>query len=73
MNLYFVYTKLLSSASFWILSTVVTVAALLPDFTFKAMEALNIMPKTIYPGNEEYKRRKLLKNRDCDTTETTYL
>lgn len=73
MNLYNVYTMLLQSASFWVLTSVVTVAALLPDFTFKTMEALRILPKTIYPGNDEYKRRKLLKNRGFDTTETTYL
>lgn len=74
MNLFFVYTNLLKSMSFWMLSIVVTVGALLPDFTFKTMEALKILPKTIFPGNEEYKMRKNLKHRgDDDTRETTYL
>ena len=53
MNLFFVYTNLLSSPSFWILSIVITVAALLPDFTSKSMEIMGIKPRTIYPGNSK--------------------
>lgn len=72
MNLYYVYTKLISSLSFWILTCVVTIAALLPDFTFKSMEILNIMPKTIYPGNKKNEKKNLIQN-SHDLRETTYL
>lgn len=67
MNLFFVYTNLLSSPSFWILSIVITVAALLPDFTSKSMEIMGIKPRTIYPGKSKNFKVKV------DNYETTYL
>lgn len=45
-----VYTNLLSSLTFWLLCIVVVVAALIPDFTIKALQALNINCGSIFPG-----------------------
>uniref|UniRef100_A0A1L8DEI0 Phospholipid-transporting ATPase n=2 Tax=Nyssomyia neivai TaxID=330878 RepID=A0A1L8DEI0_9DIPT len=45
-----VYSNLLSSLTFWLLCIVVVVAALIPDFTMKALEALNINCGSIFPG-----------------------
>ncbi|GAB0097049.1 Phospholipid-transporting ATPase [Sergentomyia squamirostris] len=45
-----VYINLLSSLTFWLLCIVVVVAALIPDFTIKALQALNINCGSIFPG-----------------------
>lgn len=69
MNLYMVYSNLLSSSFFWLSSTLIIIAGLLPDLFFKALEAINLKFKTIFPGNESMgtkkKRQKLI--------QTTYL
>ncbi|XP_059618975.1 phospholipid-transporting ATPase IF isoform X2 [Phlebotomus argentipes] len=45
-----VYSNLLSSLTFWLLCIVVVVAALIPDFTIKALQALNVNCGSIFPG-----------------------
>lgn len=72
MNLYHVYTKLLSSGSFWILSSVAMVAGLLPDYTLKAISALDIKLKKLYPGNSQMGTRRSKKVAPIDS-QTTYL
>ena len=69
MNLYMVYSRLLSSSFFWILSTLIVVAGLLPDLFFKALEALNFKLRTIFPGNDKMGTRK----RGPKLIQTTYL
>lgn len=51
MNLFAVYSNLLSSAFFWLLSILILVAGLLPDSYFKAVEALNFKLLGVFPGN----------------------
>lgn len=68
MNLFMVYSHLLSSSFFWILSTLIIVAGLLPDLFFKALEALNFRLRTIFPGNEAMGTKKL-----GSKLQTTYL
>ncbi|XP_070504807.1 phospholipid-transporting ATPase IF isoform X2 [Chironomus tepperi] len=51
MSLYMVYAKLLMNPSFWIFSTIITAAALLPDFTIRAFNILNLGPGRFFPGN----------------------
>lgn len=67
-TLYMVYTYLLSAPSFWIISIIVVVAGLLPDFTLKAMKVVNIKFGRFYPGSERRKAKiaPIL-------TQTTYL
>jgi len=48
-----VYTYLLSSLSFWVVSLIITVAGLLPDFTFKAFELVQSEIRTLFPGNDK--------------------
>lgn len=68
MNLFMVYARLLSSGSFWLLSVVVIVAGLLPDYTLKALQAINVSFSNFYPGS----RRK--KTKVAPTfSQTTYL
>lgn len=67
MNLFFVYTNLLSSPSFWILSIIIIVSGLLPDFTLKAMDIMGMKPRTIYPGKSKISKTKI------ENFETTYL
>jgi hypothetical protein len=71
MNLFMVYTKMLTSTIFWILSTVIIVASLLPDFSFRAFTTINIGVGSIFPGNARMgtKKRKIAPL----THETTYL
>lgn len=58
-NLYMVYSNLLSSSMFWLLSTLIVVAGLLPDLFFKALEALNLKFRTVFPGNETMGTKKV--------------
>lgn len=58
MNLFMVYSNLLSSSFFWILSTLIIVAGLLPDLFFKACEALNFRFRTVFPGNHAMGTKK---------------
>jgi hypothetical protein len=64
-----VYTNLLSSSFFWILSSLIIVTGLLPDFFFKALEALNFRFKTIFPGNQKMGTKRLRPK----LIQTTYL
>lgn len=56
-DVFLVYTNLLSSPLFWMLSILIIVAALLPDFTIKIIQILNI--KT--PNLSLLRNKKLLK------------
>lgn len=69
MNLFMVYSNLLSSGFFWTLSTLIIVAGLLPDLFFKALEALNFRFRTIFPGNEPMGTKKY----GTKLMQTTYL
>lgn len=69
MNLFMVYSKLLSSSFFWVLSTLIIVAGLLPDLFFKALEALNVRFRTVFPGNDAMGTKK----RGPKFIQTTYL
>jgi len=69
MNLFMVYSRLLSSGFFWTLSTLIIVAGLLPDLFFKALEALNVKLRTIFPGNDAMGTTK----RGPKLIQTTYL
>ncbi|XP_055682431.1 phospholipid-transporting ATPase IF isoform X2 [Lutzomyia longipalpis] len=48
-----VYSNLLSSLTFWLLCLVVVIAALIPDFTIKALQALNVNCSSIFPGQKK--------------------
>jgi hypothetical protein len=69
MNLFMVYSNLVSSSFFWVLSTLIIVAALLPDLFLKALEALNFRFRTIFPGNEPMGTKKF----GTKLVQTTYL
>jgi hypothetical protein len=69
MNLFMVYSNLVSSSFFWVLSTLIIVAGLLPDLFFKALEALDFRFRTIFPGNEPMGTKKF----GPKLTQTTYL
>ncbi|KAG5670176.1 hypothetical protein PVAND_000457 [Polypedilum vanderplanki] len=56
-TLYMVYTYLLSAPSFWIISLIVVVAGLLPDYTLKSMKAINIKFGRFYPGVDRRKTK----------------
>jgi hypothetical protein len=64
-----VYSNLLSSSFFWILSTLIVIAGLLPDLFVKALEALKVRFRTIYPGNAYMGTQKL----GPKLVQTTYL
>jgi len=70
MSLYMVYAKLLMNPSFWIFSTIITAAALLPDFTIRAFSVLNLGTGKFFPGNA-----KMSTNRKVGPllSQTTYL
>jgi hypothetical protein len=56
-SLYMVYSYLLMAPSFWTVSLVIIVAGLLPDFTLKAMQAVNIKFGRFYPGSGKRKSK----------------
>lgn len=49
-----VYNNLLSSLTFWCLSLLVIIAALLPDYTMKVARSLNIRFGRLFPGVQNY-------------------
>lgn len=65
-----VYSYLMSSLSFWVISTLIIVTALVPDLTFKTLEALNIRVRKIFPGNKEMgtRRRRSDNQQDVEVT-----
>jgi len=51
-----VYNNLLSSYTFWLLSSIITIAVLLPDYTIKVCQYLDIHIGHIFPGPIEQKQ-----------------
>lgn len=70
-DMLWVYNNLLSSLTFWLLSMVIIIAALIPDYTMKVCKAFNIKIGPIFPGN----RNSHLQSTRSNQTglETTYL
>lgn len=64
-----VYTNLLGSPTFWLLSIVIIIAALIPDFARKAYISLNLNVEKIFPGASKSARDAFFKRK----VETTYL
>lgn len=62
-----VYINLLGSMTFWLLSILVTVAALLPDYTLKVCKSLSIKFGPIMPGTGNWRRQKSQKS-DIEVT-----
>jgi hypothetical protein len=48
------------STTFWLLSIIVLVTALLPDYTMKVMGVLKLRIKSIFPGDRQTKNFKNL-------------
>jgi hypothetical protein len=64
-----VYTYLLAAPSFWVVSAIVIVAGLLPDYTLKAMQAVNIKFGRFFPGSGSRRKAKIAPS----PSQTTYL
>lgn len=66
-----VYNNLLSSMTFWVLSLLILVAALVPDFTIFAAKAIDIKIGHIFPGGAKF--RNALFQRRTRAVESTDL
>lgn len=64
-----VYNNLLASPMFWLLSTLVIIACLVPDYAIKVCKVLNLRVNHFYPGSREQARQK----KQRGDIESTYL
>lgn len=49
-DLYYVYNRLLIAPSFWLLSILIIVTCLLPDYSIQAFKAFGFKLNSIFPG-----------------------
>lgn len=55
MNLYMVYPRMLSSLTFWIVTIVIAVACLIPDYSMHAFRVIKGDYFKFYPGGNRRK------------------
>lgn len=73
-QMFFVYNNLLTSLTFWLLTALIIITALLPDYAIKSFKAFNINLGPLFPGSKQmFKQAKQFRRRTSRMNESTYL